>query len=157
MTESNLKDERIKALEKEIHDLRNKKKANRKIIPDQGACFLSQADIKSFFAHRESEKQRKHQAEIDRLQTRIAAAKTKIHLLSEKRTRVEEMEEGNRLPKRWKTSAQLTEEVVKCEKSLSDATVKLQQMETVENERTEETDSENGDIGTPVFPELGES
>ena len=67
------------------------------------------------------------------------------------------MEEGNHRPKRWKTFAQLTEKVVKCEKSSSDTTVKLQQMEIVENERTEETDSENGDIGMPVFPELGES
>ena len=84
MTESNLKDERIRALEKETHDLQNKEKTNRKIIPKQDACFLSQADIKSFFAHHESEKQRQHQAEINYLRTSIAAGKTKIHLLSEK-------------------------------------------------------------------------
>jgi len=157
MAENNLKDARIKTLEKEIHDVRNKKKTSRKIIPDQGTCFLSQADIKSFFAHREAEKQRKHQAEIDRLQTKIATVETKIHSLSAKRTRVEELEEGNRRPKRWKTSVQLTEEVLRFEKSLSDAKTKLQQIETVDNGRTEESNSDDDDIGQPVFSEFGES
>jgi len=51
MAENNLKDAGIKTLEKEIHDVRNKKKTSRKIISDQGTSFLSQADIKSLFAH----------------------------------------------------------------------------------------------------------
>ena len=82
MTENKLKDERIQTLEKEIHDLRNKQKPNRKIIPNQGACFLSHDDITSFFAKREAEQQRKHEALIDRLKAKISTAETKFDSLN---------------------------------------------------------------------------
>ncbi|PUU76810.1 hypothetical protein B9Z19DRAFT_1087576 [Tuber borchii] len=126
MIENNLKDERIKTLKKEIHDLRNKKKTNRKVIPDQGASFLSQTNIRSFFAYCQAEKQRKHQAKIDRLQTKITATETKLNSLS-------------------------------FEKTLSDAKTKLQGIDTVEDARTDASDSDPADIERPVFPDLGES
>jgi len=91
------------------------------------------------------------------LQTKIITAQTKIHSWSVKRTQVEELEEGNCRPNRWKTWVQLTEEVLRVEKSLSDTKTKLQQIETVENGRTEESNSDDDDIGRPVFSEFGES
>jgi len=151
MTENKLKDERIQTLVKEIHDLRNKQKPNRKIIPNQGACFLSHDDITSFFAKREAEQQRKHEASIDRLKAKISTAETKFDSLSVKRTRVDEMEREGHLPKRWKTGSQLMEESDQLEQRISDMKVKLRQIETVDDRISEA--SEDCDPEPPIFPE----
>ncbi|RPB00258.1 DDE-domain-containing protein [Choiromyces venosus 120613-1] len=56
MVDNSMKQQRIESLENELHDLCNKKKQSRKIIPDHGASFLSRDEIVEFFEQQEAEK-----------------------------------------------------------------------------------------------------
>ncbi|KAG0131237.1 hypothetical protein HOY82DRAFT_539473 [Tuber indicum] len=154
MIENNFKEQRIHSLETQIHDMKQKKKTRRKLIPDHGTRFLSRNDIVDFFAHREAEKHQKLQGVIARRRQRIVGIETKINSLLVKRRKAEELEEGGHLPKRWKTSFQLSEEISLFEKRIGKARDELRSAENLETESSE--DSEGDETRAPIFPQSEE-
>lgn len=112
MLEKAESDRRVAELEKENWELKEPKRATRRggPVPETGFLLGSREDFDRIAGEKQRQKLSEKREKVARTRAGVSSLQGRITETVRKKENAREMEEKNRLPKRWKSSAALSEE-----------------------------------------------
>lgn len=104
--QSDQKEERIMELLQEIRQLKEKEPQHRTKIPIEGLVVTSREEIEDFWKKKQEKDKAQKEAKLQKVKAKSERLTKSLVEIQEKKRKAESMERENRLPKRWKSSAE---------------------------------------------------
>ncbi|RPA95340.1 hypothetical protein L873DRAFT_1846047 [Choiromyces venosus 120613-1] len=126
-------------------DKGKKKTVNRSRIPTQGKAWIDREDLERFFESQTTEPCQTAKQKYQNAMKHISTRKDKLAECTHKRNDVEKMEEVGKLPKWYKTGAELLQEECHLVKQISKVEQRIKKLEKHIEELAGNVDAEGGE------------